>query len=145
MILWHLLVLVLCRLLPRSFFSYKDFLYRSRSWERCGNFYVTKLKIKKWKDHLPQYVATGGFSKRNLKSFKKIDKEYIDIFISETCRAEWNHCVCSLYCIVSFFINEWPFSIIFAAIPVFANMPFLIIQRYNRFRLIKLYKKMASE
>lgn len=144
MIVWHLTVLLACRALPRSFFDYRRFLYRAHRWEHGGSFYIKKLKIKKWKDRLPQYVAEGGFSKRNLKSFKNIDKKYIDVFISETCRAEWNHYFCSLYFFISFLFNDWPYSLIFSIIPIVANLPFLIIQRYNRLRLIKLYKRLDS-
>jgi len=141
-IFWHLVVLLACRVLPCSFFDFNKFLYKARAWEQNGKFYVKKLKIKKWKDHLPQYVATGGFSKRNLESFKKIDKKYIERFITETCRAEWNHFFCSLYFVVSFFINKNFFcAIIFSLIPIAANLPFLVIQRYNRLRLLKFYKK----
>ncbi len=141
MIVWHLIVLSICRILPRSFFDHNHFSYRPHRWEQGGKFYTNWLKIKKWKDYLPQYVAAGGFSKRKLKSFKKIDKEYLNLFITETCRAEWNHYVCSLYFVVSFLINRWPYSLIFALIPAAANLPFLIIQRYNRLRLIKLTEK----
>ena len=145
MVAWHLIVLLVCRTLPISFFDYNRFLYKPRAWEREGNFYVKKLKIKKWKDRLPQYVASGGFSKRNLNSFKTIDKKYLGRFISETCRAEWNHFFCCLYFAISFSVNSWPYSLIFSLIPIIANLPFLIIQRYNRLRLIKFYKKNFSE
>ena len=141
MIFWHLAVLLVCRVLPSSFFDCKRFFYKPRKWEKNGKFYVKCLKIKKWKDHLPQYVAEGGFSKRKLESFKKINEEYIEMFITETCRAEWNHCVCSLYFVVSFLINDWPYSLIFSLIPIVANLPFLIIQRYNRMRLMRFSEK----
>lgn len=143
MVLWHLIVLLACRTLPRTFFDSNRFLYKPHKWEQNGKFYIRCLKIKKWKDRLPQYVAKGGFSKRTLKSIKEIDKEYMDIFILETCRAEWNHFFCSLYFILSFIINKWPYSLIFSIIPIAANLPFLIIQRYNRLRLIKFHKKVT--
>lgn len=145
MIFWHLIVLFVCRVLPYSFFDCNRFSYRPHKWEQNGKFYTKWLKIKRWKDHLPQYVAADGFSKRQLKSFEKIDKEYVELFITETCRAEWNHYVCSLYFIVSFLVNKWPYSLIFALIPIFANLPFLIIQRYNRLRLIKFSQKIPRD
>ena len=142
---WHLIVLLLCRVLPISFFDYKRLLYKPRAWERGGKFYIKKLKIKKWKDHLPQYVGADGFSKRSLKSFKTVDQKYIKRFITETCRAEWNHFVCSLYFVLSFLINRWPYSLIFSLIPIIANLPFLVVQRYNRIRLMKFYKKISCK
>ncbi len=141
MIFWHLLVLTVCRILPNSFFDSSHFMYKARDWERSGQFYVKRLKIKKWKDRLPQYVAKGGFSKRNLKLFEETDKKYIERFIMETCRGEWNHFVCSCYFVISFLINTWLYAIIFSLIPIVANLPFLIIQRYNRLRLLRFYSK----
>ncbi len=142
MIFWHLVVLFACRALPNTFFDCTRFLYRHRKWERDGKFYVRWLKIKKWKDYLPQYVATDGFSKRELKTLKKIDREYVGLFVTETCRAEWNHYICSFYFVISIFINTWPYSLIFSIIPIIVNVPFLLIQRYNRLRLLKFGKKL---
>lgn len=81
------------------------------------------------------------FFQASIRVVWKINKEYIGMFISETCRAEWNHYACSLYFIVSLLINDWPYSLIFSLIPVIANLPFFLIQRYNRLRLMKFSKK----
>ncbi|MBR0423225.1 MAG: hypothetical protein IJJ04_01080 [Clostridia bacterium] len=138
-ILWHLIVLFVCRnIKSKSFFSPKKFIYVPKKWEENGNFYVKKLKIKKWKDKLPQYVAKDGFSKKNLQSLTKLSPEYIERFILETCRAEWNHIMCCMYFVISFIINSFYYGIIFSVIPVVANVPFIFIQRYNRIRLLKL-------
>ena len=76
-------------------------LYRTKDWEHNGRFYTKYLKIKKWKDYLPQYISKNGFSKRNLMSVTKLNVKYINNFILETCRAEWNHFVCCLYFVIS--------------------------------------------
>ncbi len=139
-IFWHLIVLFASRNIKcKSFFSPKKFIYTPKKWEENGNFYVKKLKIKKWKDKLPQYVAKNGFSKKNLRSLTKLSPEYIERFILETCIAEWNHVMCCMYFIVSFIINSsFYYGIIFSLIPIVANVPFVFIQRYNRIRLLKL-------
>ena len=139
-IFWHLIVLFASRNIKcKSFFSPKKFIYIPKKWEENGNFYVKKLKIKKWKDKLPQYVAKNGFSKKNLRSLTKLSPEYIERFILETCIAEWNHVMCCMYFIVSFIINSsFYYGIIFSLIPIVANVPFVFIQRYNRIRLLKL-------
>ncbi len=141
MIAWHLIILVISTNLKTSFFNPHKLPYTPHKWEKNGNFYIKKLHIKKWKDFLPQYVAKGGFSKRHLESDGKFDKEYINIFIRETCRAEWNHFICSMYFIVSFLINSLCYAFIFSAIPIIANLPFIAIQRYNRIRLERLRQK----
>ena len=139
-IFWHLIVLFASRNIKcKSFFSPQKFIYIPKKWEENGNFYVKKLKIKKWKDKLPQYVAKNGFSKKNLRSLTKLSPEYIERFILETCIAEWNHVMCCMYFIVSFIINSsFYYGIIFSLIPIVANVPFVFIQRYNRIRLLKL-------
>ena len=142
MIFWHLIVLILSVYLSCSIFSPSRWLYRPRKWEAGGDFYKNVFKIKKWKDRLPQYVSKNGFSKRSLKG--KLSKEYIEKFITETCRAEWNHLMGCMYAVVSFLINPEPYSVIFAVLPVVLNLPFLVIQRYNRVRLCKLANRRFS-
>lgn len=141
MITWHLVILIVSVNIRSSFFDPAKPFYVSQKWEKNGNFYIKKLHIKKWKDFLPQYVAKGGFSKRHLESDSKFNEKYINVFIIETCRAEWNHFMCSLYFIISLLINSLFYAIVFSIIPLIANMPFIAIQRYNRIRLKKLNQK----
>ena len=140
MLAWHLIILVICMNLSTSFFNPKKQMYTTRNWEKNGSFYINVLKIKKWKDKLPQFVAKKGFSKRSLKSLTRINNEYIERFIVETCRAEWNHFMCSMYWVISFCINSTLYAILFSLIPILVNLPFLFIQRFNRIRLLKLIK-----
>lgn len=139
MIVYHIFILFLCRNIDISFFNPENKMYKIKSWEKNGNFYTKFLKIKKWKDKLPQYVSKNGFSKRNLK--KNLNKDYISRFILETCRAEWNHLMCCMYFIISFFVNSRIYAIIFSILAIILNIPFLIIQRYNRIRLYKLLNR----
>lgn len=136
MVVWHLIVLLLCKKLDESFFDYHKFIYATKKWEQDGRFYTRVLKIKKWKDKLPQYVSKNGFSKRSL-NFKGMDKDYLDRFILETCRAEWNHLMCCMYWVVSVFVNSSFYAFVFSVIPIILNAPFLVIQRFNRIRLLK--------
>ena len=139
MILWHLIVLFLCKCSDISLFNPERRMYSLKKWEKNGKFYTDILKIKKWKDRLPQYVAKNGFSKRTLSY--RLNKEYINRFIVETCRAEWNHLMCCMYFIISVFINSKLNALIFSIIPIAINLPFLFIQRFNRIRLYKLVNR----
>lgn len=145
MIFYHLAVLWLCKNINYKFFNPERLLYKAKNWEHNGRFYIKYLKIKKWKDYLPQYISKNGFSKRNLLSITKLDTRYINNFILETCRAEWNHFVCCLYFLISFTINPMPYALIFSIIPIAVNLPFIIIQRYNRIRLKKLTNKRKAK
>ena len=141
MVLWQFLVLIVCQRLNEKTFDYRRNIYKSKKFENNGKFYVKYLKIKKWKDKLPQYVSKNGFSKKNINLKQVGDKKYFEKFLIETCRAEWNHLVCCMYAIISMLINKFPFSMIFSIIPVMANLPFLVIQRYNRIRFLNLNSK----
>lgn len=140
MVAWHLTVLVTCMNLSTSFFNPKKRMYAVRKWEKNGSFYINVLKIKKWKDNLPQFISKKGFSKRSLKSLSQLSKEYLEKFIVETCRAEWNHFMCSMYWVISICINSTFYALLFSLIPILANLPFLLIQRFNRIRLYRLVK-----
>ncbi len=138
LIVWHIVILVLSRMIRDSYFSPKKSMYIERKWEDRGRFYINILKIKKWKDKLPQYVPKNGFSKRNLEKISKLNKKYIDKFIAETCRAEWNHFMCCMYWVVAVFVNSGFYVFLFSCISIVINLPFLFIQRFNRIRLNKI-------
>lgn len=138
-IIWHLIVLWFSIKLDVNFFNPNRKIYIKHSWEQDGKFYINILKIKNWKDKLPQYIAKNGFSKRSINI--RYDKEYIERFILETCRAEWNHTMNCMYFIISLYVNSFFYAVFFSIIPVIANLPFIFIQRFNRIRLIKFAEK----
>lgn len=144
-LLWHALVWIFCLYAGTSFFNPSKTIYKIRSWETNNAFYINKLRIKKWKDKLPQYVAKGGFSKKQLKNASEMSTEYIKRFIVETCRGEWDHLMCCTYSIIAFLINPPFYATMFSAIVIFCNLPFIAIQRYNRIRLLRVYKKRKSK
>lgn len=144
-LIWHALVWIFCRQANASFFDPSKSIYKIRKWEIANSFYTRKLKIKKWKDKLPSYTAKNGFSKKQLKSISEIDPRYIKDFITETCRGEWDHLMCCAYILIAFWINPLPYAVLFSSIVVFCNLPFVAIQRYNRLRLLRLYKKRDFE
>lgn len=103
------------------------------------------IGLPKWKDKLPQY--NKDFDKRNLK--KDINAEYVSEFIRVTCSAEFIHFgipvlgyLSLLFCL--FCDDRAKYFWLFFAIATFiglCNIPFALIQRYNRFRLKKLLDK----
>ncbi len=139
-VLWHLLFWKFSVYLKDSLFNPGSCVFRIMPWEKSGVFYTKFLKIKKWKDKLPQYVAKNGFSKRNLNNHEELSLDYLRKFIIETCRAEWNHVMGCTYSVVAILISPFDCAAIFSAIAIVSNLPFVLIQRYNRMRLVKLYK-----
>lgn len=140
--LWHICVFIACVKLPNSTFDASKQCYQAKTWERDGRWYKEKLKIQLWKDKVPQYIGKEGFSKEHLTD---VSIEYLDAFILETCRAEWTHkkdCVCT---IIVLLINPLFAALCFSFLILLSNLPFAIIQRYNRFRLQSLRKRIQRE
>ena len=135
---WHIAMLYWCVFRKTTAFDSNKKIYRPRKWEKDGKFYSDVLKINRWKDFLPQYVGKGGFSKEHLDN--NVSIEYLDRFILETCRGEWNHSMNCTFTFVLLVLNSLPMGIILSILLILGNLPFIVIQRYNRLRLQKLRK-----
>lgn len=132
---WHYTSFLICVFRKTSSFSPDKKIYRPHKWERGGKFYSDVFKINKWKDILPQHIGRHGFSKEHLTD---LSPEYVDEFIMETCRGEWNHRMNCLFGVVLFLINSFFTAFILTLLLLLGNLPFIFIQRYNRMRLQKL-------
>lgn len=118
-------------------FSRDGRLTRLRHWEDGGRWYQRHLRIRRWKDLLPEKgdLFRGGFSKRHLA-----DRSggHLERFVAETRRAELVHWV-NLACGPLFLIWCRPaigvWMIVFGVV---AHLPFVLIQRYNRGRLLAI-------
>jgi glycosyl-4,4'-diaponeurosporenoate acyltransferase len=134
--------------LPQSFqdklFYYKNNFFIVKDFEI--KFYK-KINLPKWKDKLPQYNV--DFNKKNLEKTLTID--YLKQFIFITCRAEIIHIsiailgyISLLFCFVTSLDYFWLFFWI-ATIVGFGNIPFCLIQRFNRYRLVKTLNRKLSK
>jgi len=127
-------------------FSPNSFWLKTRKWEDNGRFYKRVLKVDRWKHLIPDGANTHktGFRKKQLSSY---DLQYIQAFIAETGRAEIFHWLQ----IVPFWVfGLWspPFVIwIMLGYALAVNLPCIILQRYNRPRLVQAYNylKMKKE
>ena len=136
MALIGILAHVIGEALPRRWFHWERFPYRAFAWEREGRFYES-LGIRKWKDHLPDK------SKHTKKTFTKQMKGHDNTdslvrFLQETCVAECVH-----WCLVVFSFPLYgyvptPFGAAVSTLYALSNIPFIIIQRYNRPRLLRV-------
>ena len=142
LIFWQLTVLLFSKNIDIGFFDPSKKIYSQKNWEHSGKFYTAVLHINIWKDRLPQYIGKGGFSKKRLNKYNKLSYEYINKFIYETCRAEWYHTFCLFGCVLFLLINPTlTYKLLFFFLSIIINVPFILIQRYNRIRLNKLVKK----
>ena len=107
-----------------------------------------KLRIARWKDLLPQY--NRDFDKRHLRL--PCDSPYLAEFIFNTCRAETIHILIGiagfaslLFCLLEERpLDYLPWYILIALLVLLANLPFALIQRYNRQRLLRVYHLLKS-
>lgn len=132
-------------LVPKRLFNENIWLFRERGFE--SSFY-RRIKVNKWKYKLPDAEKLIHFQRSCLPY--KIDEAYINRFITECCIAELGHLAVG---ILGFSSLVFPLlfpqglrlkaGIVFfivTVIDLFAQTLFIIIQRYNRPRLIRLRK-----
>lgn len=129
-------------LLPRKWFNYDKFPYASFRWEHEGAVY-DKIKIKKWKTKVPDLsrVAKYMVPKRITADMTSSD---LDILLRETCVAEFVHVALCIISIGVVFISNKAYGVVFYLIFALGNVPFILIQRYNRPHLKKLRLRMLA-
>jgi len=112
-------------------------LTRIRRWERGGRWYQRTLRISAWKDLLPEAGAffRGGVSKRSLPSRDRVGLER---FAIETRRAERVHWSLLALCPIFWLWNPPVLAIAMTAYALIANVPFILVQRFNRARLHRI-------
>lgn len=125
--------------LPRARFDAGRFPYRAAKWENGGKVYE-KLGIKHWKDRLPDMSKIMPDMVK--KKMSAVKEQGMDVLIEETCVAEcvhWTLIVLSLG-IFAFWRDAW--AVVFWLVyNILGNLPFIIIQRYNRPRLVMLEQR----
>lgn len=100
------------------------------------------LGIRKWKDRIPEAGAffRGGFSKRHLQSH---DLDYLKRFALETTRAEFSHWLTWALSLTFFAWTPWPVGVMMVLYGAASNVPFILVQRYNRARLCQIIQASA--
>ncbi len=124
------------QLLPRKNFDYRHFPFAPFVWEKNGAIYQ-RINIQFWKDKLPdmsQHVKSA-FTKK-IKVFR--DSEYLETLVLETCVAEFVHWVLILVSPLFLIFMDSPWNWLWMALYILGNVPFILIQRYNRPRLVTL-------
>jgi glycosyl-4,4'-diaponeurosporenoate acyltransferase len=128
---------------PVASLAHDGWLTRPRRFEQDGRWYQRHLRIRSWKDRLPEKgdLFPDGFSKRHL-----IDRStpHLERFVVETRRAElvhWSNMAAGPLFLI------WCSPLLGAcmiAFGVIAHLPFIVIQRYNRARLLVVLRRRAA-
>lgn len=132
------------RIIPKGWLKPEKGWFRSFSFERNGAIYE-KLGIRKWQNKvldmsriLPRWMPAKNLSGKY--------KERLPVMIQETCVAEIIHITVSIVGLRCLWIWPGVGGITVTALHiVLLNLPFILIQRYNRPRLIRLQKKLLAK
>ena len=127
--------------LPRDCFNENAFPYKLFDWEKNGSIYE-KTYIRKWKTRVPDMsmITKRIFPKKIKQNIKSAD---VDRLVKESCIAEMVHYILCLFSIGIYNIWKGKLGIIFALLYIFiGNVPYIIIQRYNRPNFIALRDKL---
>ncbi|MBR2721612.1 MAG: hypothetical protein IKC31_03940 [Clostridia bacterium] len=122
--------------LPERWLKYEYALFRPRKWEHGGVVYE-RIRVQDWKDHMPDMS-------RVMKDMvpKKIGicptSDEIWTLVRETCRAEAVHLGLCLCAPVVYFFWWNKIGIFLSGLVIVCNLPFIVIQRYNRPMFIRL-------
>ena len=130
------------RLIPHKWLKEECFPYRSYKFEKDGTIYE-KIGIKNWHNKVPDMSKILP----NMVPSKVLDGnvyEKTPLLIKESCVAELIHkllAVAALYCLVLWNgIGGMIVTLLFEI----GNLPYILIQRYNRPRLSTLYQKIKA-
>lgn len=128
--------------LPRRWFSEKRFPYVIFVWEKNGKLYE-KIGIKRWKTKLPDMsrVMRDMLPK---KVTPENTSESVTALIKETCVAECVHYWLCVFSLGIYFIWKNETGAILMAVFIVCNIPFILIQRYNRPHLIRFRDRLLK-
>ena len=98
------------------------------------------MRIQLWKDRLPDGGSwlRSGFAKKRLQSRSK---DYLERFAAETRRGELTHWLMLLPVPLFALWNNLLGMLIMILYALAANVPCIIVQRYNRIRLLKVMSR----
>jgi len=141
--LWSLLCGYVAHRISPSRLSRDNWLFRLRRFESSGRFYERSLRIKRWKDRVPDAgdLFQGGASKRRLTAH---DREHLEAFAVETRRAELTHWLILGVTPWFFLWNPWWLGLVMVGYGIVANVPCVAIQRYNRARLLRMIQRPST-
>lgn len=128
------------RLIPKKF-HYLRFPYISFGFEKNGDIY-NKISIRKWQNKLPDMSRIFSALMPVKKLPRQMNVRNMERMVQETCVAEFIHvllCIMGLGCpLIWKSIGGWILFVLY----LLGNIPFILIQRYNRPKLVRLLKRL---
>ncbi|MGI8314287.1 hypothetical protein [Halobacillus mangrovi] len=132
----HLSVSVIVSQFPSSLVMSFSKLYKLREWERHGAIYE-RMKIKQWKNRLPEAKKWVNHGKGKTGIRLRNEADYNE-FVLATNRSELSHWLQILPAPLFFLFNTQLAGWIIMVYAILFNLPFIMVQRYNRARVEKI-------
>lgn len=128
--------------LPRRWFHGDGWWFRQAAWEQNGRIYE-RLHIRRWKTRLPDKsrVVKSMIPKR-LEG--KTNTRKLETLVQETCVAEVVHLALFLVSPSIYRFCRNGIGVVFSVLFGVGNLPFVLIQRYNRPKLLALMERMRK-
>lgn len=130
--------------LPRRWFHPDRFPFKSWAWEQDGNIYK-RLGIQQWKDLVPDMSKLLPDMVPKRVDLRETSANTM-VLVQETCVAEAVHAGLMVLAlgVVALCPNRWGAAIaLFDALLL--NLPYMLIQRYNRPKLLRLAEKLRRK
>jgi glycosyl-4,4'-diaponeurosporenoate acyltransferase len=120
--------------LPASRLRHDNAVTTLRSFEDDGDMWQRRVAVRRWKDRLPEAGSFfGGQSKKHLRG-----RAGIETMLVETRRAELVHWALVASSPGFALWSSAPLTGAMIAFAIVANAPCIIVQRFNRGRLLRL-------
>ena len=139
------LICTIARLMPAKCADHTKKVYVVSAKEK--KFYE-KIKIRLWKDKIPEIGHFTGFRKNKLVDPQSV--EYVDRFLLESCYGELGHFFSLFFGFAVLLLyplsNVWfALAIPVAIVNFFLNVPSLLVLRYNSYKLAVLKKSLLKK
>jgi glycosyl-4,4'-diaponeurosporenoate acyltransferase len=101
--------------------------------------FYRRLRVHRWLRHLPEAgAAFGGESKESLPGLSPDDLER---YLREVRRGEWVHWLSIAVSVLLFAVVWWPIALVLCALTALGNVPFIMVLRFNRFRVQRILSR----
>lgn len=134
---------LLGRIIPQKWMFYDRFPYSPFPFEKNGKIYQT-LRIHSWREKLPDMSKILPAMMPSKKLPKSATAEQLERMVRETCVAELVH---NMLCVLGFgcvFLWKGTGGWVLALLYMAGNIPFSIIQRYNRPKLVRIMRRLKT-
>lgn len=124
-------------------FSFEEFPFRPFLIENGGKIYQ-RIRVHRWKEGFPDMSRMFPSFMPSKRLPKAVTADQIERMIQETCIAELVHGLLGVFGFGCIFIWKSIGGWILSALYLLGNLPYIVIQRYNRPKLISLLYRMRK-